>query len=424
MLALLKPTKLKQPPNIIVFEHDRLSIKDGHDDFKKSHLDTLLKLNELHGFKYFDIVRDGIIFKHYVGVIQVGDLTIEILPKADDRETKEGTWRDVLIQMLKACNKLKVSTYGDANVKRQNMDLLEIYFATFLSELRGLIKQGLVKKYRTECSNVTALKGKLIFSKNIRYNLVHQERFFTAHQVYDKDHELHQILGTALNVVEQFTRGTHLHGECKRVLLDFPETTEIRITKKRLDQFEIHRKTKAYTRAFEIARLILLNYSPDISAGNEKMLALLFDMNKLWEEYVIVKMREALSDSDYKLMAKDYKPFWGSNSLEPDIVIEHDQQVTVIDTKWKTPGEYSASVQDLRQMYAYNRFWNSYKAVLLYPGDPRTTDFVEFENDNEVIKHKCKMAFVSVLNDKDELDEEVGRKILEEVGISIGIKVT
>ena len=270
-----------------------------------------------------------------------------------------------------------------------------------------------------ESSNIKSLKGKIIFSKNINKNFVHAERFFTKHQVYDRDHELHQILNSALKVIEQFTRGTYLFDNCKRIQLDFPEVGEINITKKLLDNFQLTRKTKAYTKAFEIARLILLNYSPDISSGNEKMLALLFDMNKLWEEYILIKLREELHDPKFEIMAKDSRSFWGLNYLNPDIVIT-DKSVNpvetfIIDTKWKRPGNSSASIQDLRQMYAYNRFWNCSKAVLLYPGDPKFDSFKEFKNIHDSKKHFCKMAFVHVLDNYGKLNQNLGLDIIKEI---------
>lgn len=388
---------------ISVFEHDRLTIDDEH--FKKRHLDALLKLNEAHNFDYFDPIRDGIKFKQYVGVIQVDNLTIEILPKAD-REGDTDAWRNVLLQMLRKCHKLKASTYGDAYVKRINLNLLEIYFSIFLNEVSGIMRQGLIKKYRKETGSMNSLKGKIIFSSHLKESIVHKERFYTEHQIYDKNHQLHQILKAALCIVEQFTRGTHLFDHCKRIIFDFPEVSEINITKKLLDSFHITRKTSPYEKAFDIARLILLNYSPDISSGSEKMLALLFDMNKLWEEYVTITLREELKNSNVTIIAQDSKPFWGDNSLNPDIIIENGNEVIIVDTKWKTPGHSSASNHDLRQMYAYNRFWNANRAVLLYPGDTNSNDFKWFLNANDLVSHSCKMAFVSVLDGSGGMNKE------------------
>lgn len=394
--------QLRPKTVISVFEHDRLTIDDEH--FKKRHLDALLKLNEAHDFDYFDPIRDGIKFKQYVGVIQVDNLTIEILPKAD-REGDTDAWRNVLLQMLRTCHKLKASTYGDANVKRTNLNLLEIYFSIFLNEISGIMRQGLIKKYRKETSSMNSLKGKIIFSKHLKESIVHKERFYTEHQIYDKDHQLNQILKAAICIVEQFTRGTHLFDHCKRIIFDFPEVSEINITKKLLDSFQITRKTSPYAKAFDIARLILLNYSPDISSGSEKMLALLFDMNKLWEEYVTITLREELKNSNVTIIAQDSKPFWGDNSLSPDIVIENGDDILIIDTKWKTPGYSSASNHDLRQMYTYNRYWNATKAVLLYPGKSNAYDYSPFLNQNDNVKHTCKMAFVSVVDENGSINK-------------------
>lgn len=413
---------MKNPPEIKRFEHGSLLI--DVEGFTQRHMNALLKLNALHGYQYFDSIPNGIKFKQYVGIIQVDNLTIEILPKAD-KDDDDSKWQKVLIEMLEACRKLKASTYGNAQVLRGRMNLLELYFQTFLQEVELLIHQGLVKKYRKETSNVKALKGKLIFSQHISRNYIHKERFFTEHQIYDKDHALHQILFQALKVIDHFSRGGWLSNQCKRVQLSFPEVSELTITAKLLNGFQFNRKTEPYVKAFELARLILLNYSPNVLSGNEKMIALLFDMNKLWEEYVYVKLREVLNDTEYKLEPKAYKPFWGSNSLQPDIVIEYGSEKLIIDTKWKTPGSYSASVQDLRQMYAYNRFWNAEKAVLLYPGDSSDTKFEIFENtENDGVIHMCKMAFVNVVDKDGNLNKQLGREILRELEFAIKIKVT
>jgi 5-methylcytosine-specific restriction enzyme subunit McrC len=103
----------------------------------------------------------------------------------------------------------------------------------------------------------------------------------------------------------------------------------------------------------------------------KQLLSILFDMNQLWEEYVLHKLRNYVDDHNlsYEITGQESKDFWGSNSLRPDIVITDTEtkQVYIIDTKWKLPGSGSASVQDLRQMYAYGRFWDAEKVMLMYP---------------------------------------------------------
>jgi 5-methylcytosine-specific restriction enzyme subunit McrC len=337
---------LNSKAKITVYEHDRLTT--DHASFKTRHLNALLKLNEYHNFDYFDPIPNGVKFKQYVGIIQVDGLSIEILPKSD-KDDSSADWKGLLLQMLKACGHLKASSVGAANVKRQHLNLLEVYFELYLTEIESLIHRGLVKKYRKNTGNVKALKGKLEFAGNIRYNLVHKERFYTTHQVYDRDHLLHQTLAYALEILEQFSKGSYLFDRCKRVLLNFPETSPLKVTKKQIEGIVLNRKTAPYNQALELARLIILNYSPDISTGREKMISLLFDMNRLWEEFILIQIRKELAGTSYSVKGQDSQTFIGSNYLKPDVVIQHDEdskKVYIIDTKWKRPTNQSSSISD------------------------------------------------------------------------------
>jgi 5-methylcytosine-specific restriction enzyme subunit McrC len=412
---------LKSKTSITVYEHDRLTTDNA--SFNHKHLNALLKLNEYHNFDYFDPIPNGVKFKQYVGIIQVDGLSIEILPKAD-KDNSSADWKGLLLQMLKACGHLKASSAGSANVKRQHLNLLEVYFELYLTEIEILIHRGLVKKYRKKTGNVKALKGKLEFAGNIRHNLVHKERFFTTHQVYDYDHLLHQTLARALEILEQFCKGSYLFDRCKRVLLNFPEITPLKVTKKQLEGIVLNRKTAPYSQALELARLIILNYSPDISTGREKMISLLFDMNRLWEEFILIQIRKELTGTSYSVKGQDSQTFIGSNYLKPDIVIQHDidsKKVYIIDTKWKRPQNKSSSISDLRQMYAYNRFWKAQKAMLLYPGESKNTSFNEFktedffrDNDQTTsIIHMCKSGFVSILDNDNKLSYTIGKQVLD-----------
>ncbi len=235
---------------------------------------------------------------------------------------------------------------------------------------------------------------------------------------------MHQTLAHALEIIGQFCKGSYLFDRCKRVLLNFPETTPLKVTKKQLEAIVLNRKTAPYSQALELARLIILNYSPDISTGKEKMISLLFDMNRLWEEFILIQIRKELVNSSYSVKGQDSQTFIGSNYLKPDIVIQHDvdpKKIYIIDTKWKRPQNKSSSISDLRQMYVYNRFWKAQKAMLLYPGESENTSFNAFktedffrDNDQTTsIIHMCKSGFVSILDDDNKLSGTIGKQVLD-----------
>jgi 5-methylcytosine-specific restriction enzyme subunit McrC len=88
------------------------------------------------------------------------------------------------------------------------------------------------------------------------------------------------------------------------------------------------------------------------------------------------------------------------------------EEVFILDTKWKRPFNKAASIEDLRQMYAYARFWQTNKVMLLYPGEPYDSGYKTYPNlnDHETDHHQCKIAMVNVLKDgtlSDCLAEEI-----------------
>ena len=269
---------------IQIFEHQKLTLSNG---LSKSQLDKLYQFNDSNENKYFTGIRVGVKFKEYVGVIQIGGKTIEILPKTDNNEEGDkNLWRDVLLNMLGVCKYIHLETVSDAHLKKRHFSLLDLYFDRYLNELNKLLHRGLVKKYRTKTGNINALKGQLVFAKHIQNNLVNKQHFYTKHQTYDTEHLINQILLKALNVLSKICHNVWLVDRIKTLQLLFPEIKEIQITKSHFDQVKLNRKTKDYDEALKIAKMIILNYSPDIKGGNENMIDLLFNMNKLWEKYI------------------------------------------------------------------------------------------------------------------------------------------
>ena len=411
---------------IQIFEHEKLTIypQDNSlgNSISKTQLAKLYDFNDRNNNIYFTNIRNGIKFSSYVGVIQIGGLTIEILPKADKKPAKDQDdykkWRDALLSMLSICRRIKVDSVSEASLNKRYYSILDLYFEIFLDEVTRLVRKGLIKKYHLQSKNTNVLKGRLVFSQNIQQNLIHQERFYTTHQVYDYEHLVNQILLKALNILSQLTSSSNIKDRISRIKLDFPEIKDIEINKTHFDKLTTNRKTADYTEALQIARMIILNYSPDISKGYENMLALLFDMNKLWEEYIF-RMLQRAKTPGYKVAFQNSQKFWESKTIRPDIVVTkgegESKEYFVIDTKWKIIDYQNPSDDDLKQMFAYNLYWNAGKSMLLYP---KTTDYPEYFGTFHKgrTENKCKLGFVNVLDEYGKLDLGVGEVVLGKLG--------
>nr|WP_314887555.1 hypothetical protein [uncultured Campylobacter sp.] len=125
--------------------------------------------------------------RNYVGVLQTkSGLTIEILPKiADKNDAKKS--KKVLIKMLKSLNDFPFKSSNLANLKTQNLPLLEIFISMFLCELQVLVKKGTKSDYVALEENINFLKGKLNINEQIKRNSVHKERFYVEYSEFLND---------------------------------------------------------------------------------------------------------------------------------------------------------------------------------------------------------------------------------------------
>jgi 5-methylcytosine-specific restriction enzyme subunit McrC len=409
---------------IQVFEHKHLPI--GEQGFLKSHWEALGWYNEMHGGNFYSLTHKGVKFKQYVGVIQVGNITIEILPKISqvvEKGDKE-KWQKVLIDMLRECRWMHVYAHDKASLRFKPNSILEAYLELYVKECEELIREGLVKKYRTVANNQNALKGKLLFNKQIQINLVHKERFYTRHQVFDRENVFNQVLLKALRLIPALSPSPYLKDKVYNLLLSFPDLEDIVVKHDTFEKLVFNRKTLRYKAAIEIAAMLLLNYRPDISTGQNHVLAILFDMNDLWEEYIYRQLYKC-KPPHWKLRSQNSKQFWKLNNsnvsktVRPDIFI-HNQTTDsnlIIDTKWKIPDNNVPADNDLKQMFVYNEYWNSNNALLLYPRANYSEEPIYYEgsfvkNGKEISTHGCGVMKISVLDKQNSrLEPSIGQRI-------------
>lgn len=391
---------------IRVFEHE--SLKVGEKGFTSHHLDLLSKyLGDREGddFPYYSLINKGVRFKQYVGVICVGKVHIEVLPKADKKAGNEDVWERHLLEMLRVVYKLKVTVPTKATQKLKHSHVLDVFLDHFLNEVERILHIGLVKAYRRIEDNRTSLKGRLVMSKHIEKNIVHKERFYVDYTTYDRNHVFNRLLYKTLRVIPDVTSNNYISLRAKTLMFEFPELNDIAVSQSLFSKLSYDRKTEEYRNAIELAKMILLNYMPNLKySSNNNVLALMFDMNKLWEEYVYIMLKRKIGGK-YTVLAQNTKSFWRPdsggkpNTIRPDIVVcdSQDNCIAVLDTKWKCPKEGKPSDADLKQMFVYHEYWDTDQTALLYPGTSSCTNGTFYDTTSKnVASKKCAMIYLPI----------------------------
>lgn len=407
--------------HIKVFEHQAITLNEVFENgvvFDKKKLDAFENFFG-KGQPYYSLIRNGVQFNEYVGAIQVGHTLVEVLPKADKRKidaSVKNTWRQVLINMLRVVHGFTIKAPSSSHLKVRNNSVLDLYFEMFVKEVEYLLYRGLAKKYHQKEGNLLALKGRLLFNKHISKNLIHKERFYTQYTAYDTEHMLHIIIYQTLLVLKRINTNAALISRINAILLNFPEMPQYKLNERSFESIQFNRKTKAYEQAIKIARLILLQYHPDISRGRDDVLALMFDMNLLWEQFVLISLKK---NKSIKVKGQNSKYFWKPTggrrrTIRPDITVSLGDNSYVLDTKWKLV-DRKPSIEDIRQMYVYHHYFNAAKVALLYPGvgGYLSGRFTDIHNPNRLSNNECGLMFTEVRRDVKEWQEQIGKEVMD-----------
>jgi len=380
--------------------------------------------------------------KQYVGAFQFGKSRIEILPKIDYEredieipkeklvEDKEGnTWHDVLVSMLKECKKLTISQLTHTAEGKLKENLLDLYLLWFIDLCQLLVHQGLLKKYIQVEKNRTALKGKLLFKQQIQYNAVHKERFYTRHAEYSMDNVYNQLLVLALKKLTNTYFSPTIRSKAQQTLFQFPEVSSVNNLHKAFKSIIFDRKSEAYKIPLELAKMILNAESNNLKSGNMPMIGILFDMNKLWEEYLysILKKADRVTEIHFNSEEVFWNPTPPTNitptKVKPDIKLKLGDSTIVLDAKWKIPKDNRPSSTDLMQLFSYAMITGAEKSYLVFPKKPveenQSIDKKDggFELDADKYKDvKVQGGYlrVSVLNEEgNALNPNLGNAIIQ-----------
>ena len=334
--------------------------------------------------------------------------------------------------MLRQSGLLAIASAPDADLHRSKSHLVDVYLDAFLSEVERLTHCGLVKRYRLTEGNLHKLKGRILFPKHIRRNALHQERIFTAHETYDRDNPFNRILKCALAIVQRLAIRQSLVSRAGASLLWFEEVADVRMPPHIFDRLPFGRNTERYRRAIQLARLIILNYSPDLRGGREHVFAILFDMNALFERFIFVHLRRAqplYASRRLRITGQASRRFWSSKTIRPDIVADfHGFTPTdrvILDTKWKVPKDGQPADDDLKQMYAYNVHFGALRSVLVYPSAgphqiPTDHPYAQSASLPPGHIHNCATYYINLFGPDLRLSRNIGADIVDNAILNKG----
>ena len=386
-----------------------------HHYLECQHLDSALK-----------VTPSGIETTSWVGVIKYKNTHFQILPKLIytkeynedyDEKTKEETKSNILknlIFMLSYTKKLDIKTSNESRLSTAKNPFIEILIREYAKSLFECLKRLTPKKYVREEDNLNYLKGKIKFTENIRYNSSNQAKFYCEYDEFSENNILNQLFLFVSTCLYNISNDSYNKKTLKFIMNYYSDIKLIRFNRFKAEKIRLSRNQELFEKPFKLAKMFVEKTSVDLSKNKFENITLIWDMNKLFEEFVFEIMKKNESDIGWTFTAQKGKRLLTGDDNKKrntyvDIFAEKGKDKIILDTKYKIfTGTDDFSNADVFQVSTYCLLHNTDKAVLIYPRwnkeVPNVPSF-KLNTDEKDIKINFKTVDLCYTNLKQHIEE-------------------
>jgi 5-methylcytosine-specific restriction enzyme subunit McrC len=376
----------------------------------------------------------------YVGVIRLGNRTIQVLPKIyrspdtsnEEVKSKEATAN--LLRMLAYAGELPVREHELAPLMRQTDDWFEILTRLFSTHLREEWQRGAFRNYQITEDTLPVLKGKWRIAEQLK-RPERKHVFSVAYDEFTADNQLNRIFRFVVERLWKLTRDYDNRQILSELRQWLEEVTLVSpVTANDANPSQLTRLNERYRPLLNLARAFLDGGALQLAAGDFSTFAFVFDMNQLFEKFVAGFVhRHAAEILPDELKVCDFLPqSRGANrylarrdektvfQTKPDIAFRKGEEFPLLlDTKYKRLDErdrkLGVSHADFYQMHAYAHRYSCSRVVLLYPQTAGVKGCTRAIFKLEECKHAVEVASVNLCVDLSLKTEK--EKLLHELKI-------
>lgn len=316
-----------------------------------------------------DFQLDGIKTEAHVGIIRFADFQLNILPKIIGEN--DSSCLQNLMFMLRYTQKLDIHTMDGAEISKTKQPFLEILISHYANILLNALQRHIPHCYETKEENLPAVRGHILFAKNQLVNMGNLARVYCQFDEFTSDNLLNQTFKFVAQALCLLTTVPATRARLNKILAIYEDVKLRTIAYAQAKKILLNRNQLIFKDVLDLALLFLQHSTISLHNKTFTNLAILFDMNKLFEEFVATALEKAFPGQVQTQKTLTIIDSIGgytntSYSLRPDILFRND---TIIDTKYKILDlpDNKPSEADIYQMLAYNRFFNRHNIILCYP---------------------------------------------------------
>lgn len=360
----------------------------------------------------------------YVGNLNIKNVNIKI----------NTGYNNVLLQrMLNSVSNI----YFDNNIRTQNQDKdKNIDFVSlileylFLTSLKRAFSMGLPTEYKSFRDQSYSVKGKVDGVKTLKNYLVGNSKINYVYNEKCLVQEIVDVLFGAINTIKKESASKIIENYRYYLTALKQYKSSKKITNETINKAKKHKSLQnqmfePYKSALKYAELILKHKNmleDEEQNGTMAISGYLIDISELWEMYLANILSSNLEG--YRVLPQEkiniYSNMFFSRNMYPDLVLEKDGNILVLDAKFKKMQfkNFDVDRNDLYQIHTYVGYYNTLTnnrvklCSLIYPFEgyeasinPSNSALYGIE-DSETNKTKFSIEYLKVCEDYNKQIEE------------------
>ena len=298
-----------------------------------------------------------------IGVLQLDHLAVRIQPKMPIER--------VLFLMSYS---LDPKNWFDIGFDfAESTSVFESIIPAFVTHVRRAFSRGILQGYRTRNDSLATVRGQIRFSDQIRDRYGIYPPLEVRFDEFTEDILENQLIKAAVvSISRKQIRSQTARRELRSLEFVLQNVSLVPFDYRNLPDVRFARLNSRYRAAVNLAKLVLRSCSFELHSGKVRATSFLVDMDDVFEDFVVVALREALglSKRDFPQNAKGKRlrlDAAGQIKLEPDISWWRGNLCMFVgDVKYKPINVKGIKHPDIYQLLSYTIAAGVPEGLLIY----------------------------------------------------------
>jgi 5-methylcytosine-specific restriction endonuclease McrBC regulatory subunit McrC len=400
--------KARRPETVRVLEYGRIHLPPSLDTARTR--ERLIRAGAGRPFDVFTINSRGIWAAGAVGMVDIGNLQVEILPKASGTVTvaaDPAASGQTLLRDLLCFSGLAPRAFSrGGRTATGDLGLVDALLRAFALDLLDALQDGSPRRYAVLEEVSTVIRGRPDLQKLARRTPGADHMVPVRYAPLQPDNNLGRLLLAATEAAARASRSAGTRSLLLHCVELMDAVTRVPLTRELASSVELNQFEGQWRRAAAFAGVLAEGRRPDpVSAGGTTLFGILFSLNDLFESLLRRSFAEALRESELKLEPPSRNRFLlesmtsgvQSIALKPDFLfVDRDGTRKVVgDAKWKRlrPDRpaFGLKASDTYQIGTYLARDGLERALFFFPSDDWMSDHVDFDATAGWWRHRFKM---------------------------------